>query len=58
MNPYTDPDQTKPIMGIMMIRMMMMRTRRKMMMMTIDVSWLKMRGVTAVEVAKATRSPN
>ena len=58
MNSYTDPDQTQPIMGIMMIRMMMMTTRRKMMMMTIDVSWLKMRGVTAVEVAKATRSPN
>ena len=37
--------------------MVTMRTNR-MMMMTIDVSWLQMGSVTAVEVAKATRSPN
>ena len=66
MNTYTDLDQNQPGKGIMMIRMiimimmimMTMMTKRKMMMMTIDVSWLKMRGVTAVEVAKASRSPN
>ena len=55
MNPYTDLDQNQPRICVMMI---MMTRRRMMVMMTIDVSRLKMGSVTAMEVAKPSRSPN